>query len=391
MAILCATAAHSAHGLSASIGGEVRVVDGLPATQQALADRPEETLVVLGSEVETERALAFAAQQRLERPALGVVLLRDRLDVVTLTHALRAGVREVVQSHDLDGLADACRRSLELSERVPAEPVGTEVPSGRIVTVFSTKGGCGKTTVATNLAVVLHAGGKRVCLVDLDLAFGDVAISLQLNPERTVVDAVAMGNHMDSTGVSSLLTTWRPGLDCVLAPVVPGDAEKVPPGVVTELLRVLREMFDYVVVDTPAQFSEHVLAALDASHQHVLLTTPDVPALKNLRLTLDMLDLLSYERGSRAVILNRADSRVGLTVADVERVVKSQVSERVPSSRDVPASTNRGVPITAVQPNHPVSAALRRFAQRCVLPAPASAVAPARRGSAVLTRSRRRA
>jgi pilus assembly protein CpaE len=392
MAILCATAAPSAHGLSASIGGEVLVADGLPATQQALADRPEETLVVLGSEVETERALAFAARQRLERPTLGVVLLRDRLDVVTLTHALRAGVREVVQSHDLDGLADACRRSLQLSERASAGPAGTEVPSGRIVTVFSTKGGCGKTTVATNLAVVLHAGGeRRVCLVDLDLAFGDVAISLQLNPERTVVDAVAMGNHMDSTGVSSLLTTWRPGLDCVLAPVVPGDAEKVPPGVVTELLRVLREMFDYVVVDTPAQFSEHVLAALDASHQHILLTTPDVPALKNLRLTLDMLDLLSYDRGGRAVILNRADSRVGLTLADVERVVKSQVSERVPSSRDVPASTNRGVPITAVQPNHPVSAALRRFAERCVLPAPASAVAPARRGGAVLTRSRRRA
>jgi len=390
MAILCAADTRPVQGLADSIGGEVHVVGRLADTLLALADRPRETLVVLGSDVDIDLALAFAARQRQERPTLGVILLRDRLDVLTLTHALRAGIREVVQTRDLDGLAEACRHSVELSQRVPGEPPDPDGRAGRIVTVFSTKGGCGKTTVATNLAVVLHAGGvRRVCLVDLDLAFGDVAISLQLNPERTVVDAVGMGSRMDRTGVASLLTTWRPGLDCVLAPVVPGDAEKVPPTVVTELLGVLRTMFDYVVVDTPAQFSEHVLAALDASQLHVLLTTPDVPALKNLRLTLDMLDLLSYDRDSRAVVLNRADSRVGLTVEDVERVVKSGVSERVPSSRAVPASTNKGVPITAEQPNHPVSVALRRFAERCVLPADAPVEAPARRGMA-LARSRRR-
>jgi MinD-like ATPase involved in chromosome partitioning or flagellar assembly len=225
---------------------------------------------------------------------------------------------------------------------------------------------------------------------------------LRLDPVRTVVDAVPMGNHMDAVGVMSLLTTWRPGLDCLLAPVVPGDAEKVPPTVVTELLRVLRGMFDYIVVDTPAQFSEHVLAALDASQRHILLTTPDVPALKNLRLTLDMLDLLSYDRGGRAIVVNRADSRVGLTVEDVERVVKSAVSERVPSSRDVPASTNRGVPIAAEQPNHPVSMAVRRFAERCLLVEPAAAKhsgkpsgkspgkPSAKRTGAVLARNRRR-
>src|SRR6266487_5887344 len=127
MAILC-TADHSAPGLAASIGGEVQVVDGLPAAHRALADRPDETLVVLGSEVETEQALAFAAQLRVERPALGVVLLRDRLDVVTLTQALRAGVREVVHSRELDGLAEACRRSVELSARVSGGPAGPEGP-----------------------------------------------------------------------------------------------------------------------------------------------------------------------------------------------------------------------------------------------------------------------
>ena len=390
MAILCAPAADATPALVDSIGGEVQVVAGLPAALAALAGRPAETLLVIGSEVDTDEALAFADRLRMERPTLGVILLRSRLDVVLLTQAIRAGVREVVHTGDLAGLAEACQRSLRLSMHVPAGPAPVDPgTAGRIVTVFSTKGGCGKTTLATNLAVVLHNGGaRRVCLVDLDLAFGDVAISLQLEPTRTVVDAVSMGDHMDVTGAASLLTTWRPGLDCVLAPVLPGDAEKVPPAVVAELLRVLRGMFDYVVVDTPAQFSEHVLAALDASDQHILLTTPDVPALKNLRLTLDMLDLLSYDRSSRAVVLNRADSRVGLSIQDVERVVKSPLTERVPSSRDVPASTNRGVPIAADLPNHAVSVAIRRLAEQHVVPA---TIPPARTaGGKTLMRARRR-
>jgi pilus assembly protein CpaE len=389
MTILCAAPAQALPGLVASIGGEVGVVDGIAAALRALSESPGEALVVLGTDVDIDEALAFAARQRLERPALGVVLLRDRLEVVMLTQALRAGVREVVQAGDLDGLAEACRRSRLLSARVPAQQPDADELAGRVVTVFSTKGGCGKTTVATNLAVALQAGGARTCLVDLDLAFGDVAISLQLNPERTVVDAVAMADRMDSTGVASLLTTWRPGLDCVLAPVVPGDAEKVPAAVVGELLRVLRGMFDFVIVDTPAQFSDHVLAALDASQLYVLLTTPDVPALKNLRLTLDMFDLLSYDRSSREIVLNRADARVGLTLADVERVLRTPVTVRVPSSRAVPASTNRGVPIVADQPNHPVSVALRRFAAGSVQQATEPAERPARRGGLVLSRSRR--
>ena len=102
-----------------------------------------------------------------------------------------------------------------------------------------------------------------------------------------------MAGHLDVTALRSLLTRYRPGLDMLLAPVTPGDAEKVPPALVGELLAVLRGMFDFIVVDTPPQFTEHVLTAMDASAQLVLLTTPDMPALKNLRVALDMLDLLS--------------------------------------------------------------------------------------------------
>jgi pilus assembly protein CpaE len=130
------------------------------------------------------------------------------------------------------------------------------------------------------------------------------------------------------------------------------------------VIGILSGVYDHVIIDTPAQITEHVLTALDASHRHVLLTTPEIPALKNLRLILDMLDLLTYDRNSRTIVLNRSDADVGLTDADIERVVKSPISGHIPSSRDVPISINRGEPIAAQSPDHPVSVAVRQFVAR---------------------------
>jgi pilus assembly protein CpaE len=350
-----------------SIRGDVHAADSLGVTVELLDRDPRETLVVIGQQIPVTDALRFTAGLRLTRPAVGVVLVRDRVDVDVLTWALQAGAREVVPGGDLAALTAACQRSREVSRRMAAPaPDVTEVASdGRIVTVFAAKGGCGKTTLAINLAVALaRHGGYQVCIVDLDLAFGDVAISVQCDPVRTMVDALPMAGHLDTAGAASLLTRYARRLEMLLAPVTPGDAERVPPALVGELLAVLRGMFDYVVVDTPAQFSEHVLTAMDASAHHVLLTTPDVPALKNLRVALDMLDLLSYPRQIRSVVVNRADSKVGLSLADVERVVRCPIAGYVPSSRAVPISINRGTPITIATPAHPVSRAIVRFAQQ---------------------------
>jgi Flp pilus assembly CpaE family ATPase len=375
MPILCGSS-ESAERLLYSIGGDVHAVDSLIEAAWMLDRDLRETLVVIGPRAPVSEALAFAAQLRMSRPAVGVILTRHEADVALLTHALQAGIREVVRAGDDAALADACRRSYEVSRRMAADaPVVQQAERrGQVVTVFAAKGGCGKTTLATNLGVVLANGtGQQVCIVDLDLAFGDVAISLQLDPARTVVDALPMAGHLDSAGAASLLTRYRPGLEILLAPVTPGDAEKIAPALVGELLTVLRGIFDYVVVDTPAQFSEHVLIAMDSSDHHVLLTTLDVPALKNLRVTLDMLDLLSYPKDIRSVVVNRADSKVGLSLEHVEHVVRCPISARVPSSRAVPISINKGTPITLDSPAHPVSQAITRFAQQRMLPAGAPA------------------
>ncbi|MFS8101287.1 AAA family ATPase [Lentzea alba] len=380
MTILCDPAARAGH-LSPVVGGDVRSAATLDEAARLLASDPMETLVVVGASIDLDVALTFASSLRLERPAVGVVLLRDVLDVAVLTRALRDGVREVVARDDLPALTDACARSRALSAQVSGVPQPRQDGrQGQVVTVFAAKGGCGKTTLAVNLAAVLAAGGERsVCLVDLDLAFGDVGICLRVEPVRTIVHGLGMLGHVDVAGASSLLTACRPGLSALLAPVEPGDAERIPAGLVSELLAVLPTMFDFVVVDTPSAFSEHVLAAMDSSHHHVLLTTPDVPALKNLRVTLDMLDLLSYAHDIRSIVLNRSDAKVGLSMDDIERVVRNDIRAHVPSSRDVPISVNKGNPIVLDLPKHPVSEAITRFAAEHVLAEPVVAAKTSKR------------
>lgn len=388
MTILCEPSVEKAASLAGHIEGRVLPVTGIDAVNTALAANPSETVVVLGAGVEMEKAVEFTGWLRRQRPAAGVILLRASLQVEDLTAAMRAGVREVLLADDRVALSEACRRYQQVFGSVLPETAEAS-PGGHVLTVFSAKGGCGKTTLATNIAVTLNQAGQRVCLVDLDLAFGDVAITLQLTPARTLVDAPAHDGALDELQVAALITPYLPGLDCVLAPVVPGDAERVPVTLTAALIDVLAGMYDYVVIDTPAQINEHVLAAFDASHLHILLTTPEIPALKNLRLTLDMLDLLAYEGRSRLIVVNRADAQVGLTEDDIARVVRNPISGHIPSSRDVPISINRGVSLAAQSPDHPVSVAIRQFVAGHVHHAPEPSV-PRRAGRSVL-RFRRRA
>lgn len=369
MTVLYEPLRQQAQHLAMLVGGDIHTAVTLDEVTTLINNDREELLVVFGPGVPLSEAVGYAASQRIARPALGVVLLRPHLDLGVLSEALRAGVREVADINDPAAVLAACARSLNLSRQMRGGPVrppevdeGT-TPDGRVITVFSAKGGCGKTTLATNLAISLaHGGSRRVCILDLDLAFGDVAIMLQLVPERTIADLIPVADRIDETGVRTMLTPYCPGVDAMLAPVQPAIAEEVTRDLVADLIELARAMFDYVVIDTPPHFNDVVLAALDASHLYVLVATPDLPALKNLRVTLDMFEMLDYQRDHRVVVLNRADARVGLTAADIERVIRVPIASHVPSSRDVPISVNKGVPIVLDSPGHPVSTAIRELA-----------------------------
>jgi pilus assembly protein CpaE len=366
MTVLWETDEGAAENLRVALGAGMHVVDTGPAATRHLADDHKETLLVVGPSVDLTAALSLTEKLRLEQPEVGVVLMRRRLDITVLTQSLRSGVREVVGADDLAALTEACQRSAELSQRLAGHGDSPSRGDGRVVTVFSAKGGVGKTTVSTNVAAELASGGSRVLLVDLDLAFGDVAICLGIISERTMSDIVAMGGHLDEEGLASVVVRHESGVDVVCAPSSPADADRIPAATVTELLRVAKGRYDYIVVDTPPAFDEHVLAAFDMSDTSILLATLDVPAVKNLRLTLDTLDLLGHPRESWVVVLNRANSKVGLTIDDVAAALHRPIAVQIPSSVSVPAAANRGVLLVSDDPRHPVSSAIKALVRDCV-------------------------
>ncbi len=284
---------------------------------------PDVLGVVVGPGSSDADAVALAGRLQEAAPDVAVVLLRQegQDSGELLRAALRAGVRDVVTAlSDPAAVRGACARALELTralrglggapDRRPAAAADpARAKAGKLITVFSSKGGCGKTFVATNLALALAAHAE-VALVDLDLHFGDVAIMLQLFPARTIQDAArASGGGLDPVTMKSFLTRHQSGLWALVAPSEPTVADTISPTAVVTILRALRQRFGYVVVDTPAAFSDQVLAAFDESDAIAMLATLDVPSIKNLKLALRTMESLRYPRDKTCLVINTRSRR----------------------------------------------------------------------------------
>lgn len=191
-----------------------------------------------------------------------------------------------------------------------------------------------------------------------------MAIALQLDPTKTISDALGMQGGLDERALSSLVVPYKAHMDCLLAPIRPSDAEFVSAALAGEILTVLSDMYDFVVVDCPPTFTDVVLKSFDMADTYLLLTTLDMPALKNLKVTLDTLDNLGFPRSKWQVVLNRGGSRVGLSAADVERTVGVPISVEIPSSVEVPLRLNEGVTVVEANPKHPVARAFFEIAEK---------------------------
>jgi pilus assembly protein CpaE len=365
MPVVLGDAARDGERLRLTLPDTVDTVDTVQALTAYLTDHPNEDLVIIGPETPLVMATEMAERYRLDRPTLSVLLLRRRVEMQVLSDALRSGIREVVLADDAQALLEACTRAQSVSRQLRRTDLRTESSGGgKVIMVFSAKGGCGKTTVATNLAGSLSLLGQgRVCLVDLNLEFGDVGIALQVEPVRTISDVLGMQGSLDRRALESLVIGYRDGLDLLLAPIQPADAEFITAPLVGEILAVLAQMYDYIVIDTPPTLNEVVLRCFDVADSHLLLTSLDMLSLKNLKVTLDALDVLGYPRDRWKVILNRCDSRVGLTPQDVEDAIGIGISTRLPSSKDLPSALNSGVALSLERPRHPFSKAMRTLAE----------------------------
>lgn len=391
MTILWDLDAHAQETYRFALGGTVDVLTHAPRILSAVEDNPLHHLVVIGPGIAADAASELAERLRVARPEVGVLLLRHRLDVNVMAQALRSGIREVVQVDDQTALSDAVRRSEQLTAQLVGDGMGRgeREGRGRVITVFSAKGGVGKTTISTNVAAHLAASGMPTLLVDLDLMFGDVAITLQLIPSGTVSDLVAMRGHLDKSGLDSVVARHEStGLDVVAPSTDPADADRVPADVIVELLRTARDHYDYVVVDTPPAFTEHVLTALDVSDLTLLIATLDIPAVKNLRIAMNTLDALGASTDSRVVVLNRSGMKVGLEPEEVATALKQAPAVCIPNSLAVPTAGNRGVPLILDDPRSPATAAIRELADREIRARFGDAVRGSSRRSFGLRRSR---
>lgn len=338
---------------------ELRLRDPEAAAREIAEGDPE--VVAIGPGIPHDTMLRMAVELERVRPDVTVVMVATPEEDLWET-ALRAGIRDVIDPEaELTELEEAFERALETAARRRAAfsaERSDRTTSSRLVSVLSPKGGSGKTVVASNLAVGLaQRNPGSVALVDLDLSFGDVSNALMMVPNQTLADAVASLATLDATTLKVFLTPSGSDLYVLCAPDSPAQGEVITGEQVGRIIELLAQHFQFVVIDTPSGIGEHTLAAFDLSTDFVLVCDMDVSSVRALRKELELLDRLGITSPQRHLVLNRADSRVGLTTEDVVSTLGLDVRVAIPSSRQVPLSYNRGVPVLQADGRSPVGKA----------------------------------
>jgi pilus assembly protein CpaE len=345
-------------------------IDPTKVVAEMAEDSPE--LVCLGPGLELDAALELAGAFDREHPEICVVLVAEPTAELW-ERALQVGARDVVSPASSSAeLGRAVTRALQTARRrrsnlvAPAKPEG---PETRVITIVSPKGGAGKTTVAVNLGVGLaRRASGQVAVLDLDLQFGDVAAALQLQPEHSLADLAQAGSAVDATLLKVFLVSHPSGLWALCGPQSPVEADDISAGCVSQTIQVLKTEFPLVVIDTSAGLHEETLAALDLSTDLVLVCSMDVAGVRSLRKELDALDRLGLTAARRHLVLNRADSRVGVSAHDIEEVLGMKVDVSVSSSRSVALSMNEGVPVLESSPRSPVARQMEQLVDRFARP-----------------------
>jgi pilus assembly protein CpaE len=344
----------------------VGFVHGLEDEDSPLQDTPSDVLVVACNEP-SEDAVAFIRSACDRQPGRPVVVLTGGAENGNVARVFEAGADDLVRLTDEDWWS-----SEELSEQLGfvlekavARRTGASISTtkgGRLICVLGPKGGIGKTLTVTNLAASLAEQGARVSVVDVDLQFGDVGLALGLRPDRTIYDLARSEGSIDADKLDAFLATHSSGARVLLAPTRPDQAGAVTPELLATVYPVLRSMSDYVIVDTPPGFTPEVITSIDSSSDVCLVGMLDSLSLKNTKLGLETLELMGYDEDHMRLVLNRADSRVGITPADVAEIVGWTPDVLVPSARDITRSVNEGIPIVHAQPRSEAARAFRSLA-----------------------------
>lgn len=314
-------------------------------------------VLVAGPSALTGGGARFLEKAHTERPALITVLVTNRRGPdVPMRDLVRTGASDLVRFPAAAAtLRKALQRALEMAGTVNASSSkrmnrSANETQGATITVTSPTGGCGKTFFATNAAYELAAhSAKRVALLDLDLQFGEVSTALRLRPAHTITDLLArraeVGDEEAAEELRAFATHHSSGVEVLAAPSDPAEADAVTSPDVSWLVQAARDTYDYVIIDTPPALTEEVLAAFDLSDGLVVMATLDLPSVKNLGVFLSTLDRLKIPPEGISLLLNKAESDVGLSPAEVQRLFRQDFVGVLPYSKDVSRSVNAGRPV----------------------------------------------
>jgi pilus assembly protein CpaE len=332
-------------------------------------DRGEGDVLVIACGQYTQVVGDYIASAARARPQRPVVLLGPGSENGHVADAFAHGAEDVLtllQSDDPAYAAELAPQVVFALEKALARrrgaPPATDRRLGRLICTLGLKGGSGKTLTAANLAVALADAGRRVAVVDLDLQFGDVGLALGLSPERTVYDLVRAGGSLDAGKLADFMPTHSSGVRALLAPARPDQAGVVTADFLDDVYPVLRETADFVVVDTPPSFTPEVIRAVDVCSDVCMVAMLDSLSLKNTKLGLQTLERMDYDPARVRLVLNRADSKVGISPQDVVAILGREPTVLVPSDRDVTRSVNRGEPIARSSPRSQAARAFHALA-----------------------------
>ncbi len=324
--------------------------------QEIIRLKPMAAIISLGAN--SEQGITLIKRLCLESPKTALISAAQNATPDLLLQSLRAGAREFLQlpikadelKTVLDRVADFCAGQVEAPKR-----------KGRMVAVFSSKGGCGTSFIATNLAA---STGARTVLVDLNLQAGDLPLFLGVDPKYSFADMAENRMRLDDALINSFTTPYSSSLSLLAAPKEADLADEIEPEHVFEVLRRLRESYEYVVLDPQHTFDSITLAALDQADEIVLVLTLDIPAIRSTQRALEIFDRLGYPRKKIRIVVNRWSKQIDLDLRHVEKFLGEPVIGFVPSDyQTAVTSINLGRPLVQSEPNSKIALEIRRIAQ----------------------------
>lgn len=343
---------------------------GREAIELAIQTQPD--VVLMDINMPDMDGITATEAIRRKVPFAQIVILSVQNDPSYMRRAMLVGARDFLSKPPMvDELMAAIRRAAEMAREersktsIPLStgpaPTGGAMPftaglapQGRVIVVYSPKGGVGCTTLATNLAMLLHGEESPAILVDTDLQFGDVAVFLNQHPRNSLVDLTPRADELDRDVVEEVLLEYeKPPVKILSAPLRPEEAEGVTGEQVGKVLQYLRRLYSYVVVDTASDLYDVTLSVLDQADLIVLVTTQEIPAIKDARLFLGLLDQMGVSRDRVVFTMNRYYSKIGISPERLGESLKQPVEAVIPLDERVTMAVNRGIPLVTQGKNFP--------------------------------------